>query len=116
MSVKVISRRLDARDVFIKLVDGSTIRGKVNLHSDEHMIQRVSDIFTKVPDPFVTVFAATVEGETGRCAIINKSNIVWVSPEECDLPPAEEEKAPAEESPESREGKCLMEIVPPRPV
>ena len=109
MSVKVISRRLDARDVFIKLVDGSTIRGKVNLYSDEHMIQRVSDIFTKVPDPFITVFAATVDGETGRCAIINKSNIVWVSPDECPI-------FPPEEKPEPEEERDKMEQVPPRPV
>jgi small nuclear ribonucleoprotein (snRNP)-like protein len=111
MTVKVISRKLDARDVFIKLVDGSTIRGKVNLYSDEHMIQRVSDIFTKIPDPFITVFAATVEGETGRCVIINKSNIVWVSPEECPIFPVEEKTEPKPE-----EERDKMEQVPPRPV
>lgn len=107
MSVKVISRKLDAREVFIKLVDGSTIRGKVNLYSDEHMIQRVSDIFTKIPDPFITVFAATVEGETGRCVIINKSNIIWVS-EECPIFPAEEKTEPEE--------RDKMAMVAPRPI
>lgn len=110
MTVKVISRKLDARDVFIKLVDGTTIRGKVNLYSDGHMIQRVSDIFTKVPDPFITVFDAAVEGEMGRCVIINKNNIVWVSPEECpvELP---EVKLAAEEADQDNLG-----VIAPKPV
>jgi small nuclear ribonucleoprotein (snRNP)-like protein len=81
MDVKIISRKLDPRDVIIKLVDGSTVKGKINLHYDEIMIQRVSEIFTKVSDPFVTVFEATVEGKTGKVVIINKRNIAWVMPE-----------------------------------
>ena len=31
MTVKIISRRIDARKVTIKLVDGSLVQGKVNL-------------------------------------------------------------------------------------
>ena len=82
MTVKIISRRLNPKDITIQLVDGSTIKGKVNLYSDEHMIQRVSDIFTKIPDPFITVFDATVGNKKGRVVIINKNNVAWVSPEE----------------------------------
>ena len=82
MSVKIISRKLDARQVTIKLVDGSLVQGKVNLHHDDAAVQRVSDIFTKLPDPFIVVFEATAEGKGGRVLILNKRNIVWVSPED----------------------------------
>jgi hypothetical protein len=81
MSVKIISRRLTPAEVVVKLVDGSTVKGKINLHSDEAVVQRVRDIFTKIPDPFIVVFDATVEGQMGRVMILNKRNIAWVSPE-----------------------------------
>jgi hypothetical protein len=54
----------------------------------------VSDIFTKLTDPFIVVFDATAEGKSGRVLILNKRNIAWVSPED-DLPHQEAEK-PAE--------------------
>jgi Family of unknown function (DUF6812) len=46
------------------------------------MVQRVSDIFTRVDDPFLVVFDATVEGTHGKVLIINKHNIIWASPED----------------------------------
>ena len=70
MSVKVITRRIDARKVTIKMVDGSLVQGKVNVFHDEEVVQRVSDIFTKVTDPFIVVFDATAEGKSGRVLII----------------------------------------------
>ena len=72
MSVKVISRRIDARKVIIKMVDGSMVYGKVNIFHDEEVVQRVSDMFTKVTDPFIVVFDVTLEGKSGRVLIINK--------------------------------------------
>jgi len=86
MSVRIISRRLDAREVTIKLVDGSMVKGKINMFHDEGMVQRVSDIFTKIDDPFIVLFDATVEGKTGKVCILNKQNIVWVSPEDAPKP------------------------------
>jgi hypothetical protein len=97
MSVKIISRRIDARRVSIKLVDGSLVQGKVNLLNDEAVVQRVSDIFTKLTDPFVVVFDATAEGTSGRVLILNKNNVAWVAPE--DEPPhldRQEDETPAE--------------------
>ena len=97
MSVKIISRRIDARKITIKLVDGSLVHGKVNLLNDEAVVQRVSDIFTKLTDPFVVVFDATAEGRGGRVLILNKINVAWVSPE--DDPPRperQEDEDPAE--------------------
>ena len=80
MNVKIIGRKLDSRNVILKLVDGSMVKGKINLHHDEAVIQRVSDIFTRIADPFIVVFDATVEGEVGKVLIINKRNVIWASP------------------------------------
>jgi hypothetical protein len=99
MSVKVISRRINARKVTIKMVDGSLVQGKVNIFHDEEVVQRVSDIFTKVSDPFIVVFDATAEGTSGRVLIINKRNIAWVSPED---DPGQQEPQEDKKPPESR--------------
>ena len=99
MSVKVISRRIDARKVTIKMVDGSLVQGKVNVFHDEEVVQRVSDIFTKVSDPFIVVFDVTAEGKSGRVLIINKRNIAWVSPED---DPVRKERQEDEKPAESR--------------
>jgi hypothetical protein len=97
MSVSIITKKVDARTVTLKLVDGSLIHGKVNLHRGDADVQRVSDIFTKGTDPFIVVFDATVENKSGRVLILNKRNIVWIAPEEeiqqkQDKPLQEEEK------------------------
>jgi hypothetical protein len=103
MTVKIISRKIDARKVTIKLVDGSLVQGKVNLYHDEAVVQRVSDIFTKIDDPFIVVFEATAEGKSGRVLILNKKNVAWVSPE--DDPPRREEEGPGESSGGSLRGR-----------
>jgi len=94
MGVKVISRRIEARKVTIKMVDGSLVQGKVNIYHDEEVVQRVSDIFTKLSDPFIVVFDSTAEGKSGRVLILNKNNIAWVSPE--DEPARQEAEKPEE--------------------
>ena len=99
MSVRVISRKINARKVTLKMVDGSLVQGKVNIYHDEEVVQRVSDIFTKASDPFIVVFDATAEGKTGRVLIINKRNIVWVSPED---EPVRQENQEDEKPAESR--------------
>ncbi len=81
MSVKIITRKKIPREISIKLVDGSMVKGKVNMHHDEAMLQRVSEIFTRIDEPFLVVFDATFEGQTGRVLILNKRNIIWASPE-----------------------------------
>jgi hypothetical protein len=91
MTVKIISRRIEARKVTIKMVDGSLVQGKVNLLTNEEAIQRVSDIFTKLVDPFVVLFDVTTEGRGGRVLILNKRNVAWVSPED-DLEHPEDEE------------------------
>jgi hypothetical protein len=98
MSVKVISRKINARKVSIKMVDGSMVHGKVNIYHDEEVVQRVSDIFTKVSDPFIVVFDVTAEGKSGRVMIMNKRNIAWVSPIDDQAPKEPQEDAEPEES------------------
>jgi hypothetical protein len=82
MNVKIISRKLNPRTVSLKLADGSLVKGKINLHHDEAVVQRVSDIFTRIDDPFLVVFDATVEGNPGKVLVINKRQIIWASPED----------------------------------
>ena len=77
-------RRIDARNVSLKLTDGSLVKGKINLFQvqDQKLALRLSDIFLKQPEPFVVVFDATLGEATGRVLVINKNNIVWASPED----------------------------------
>jgi len=82
VSIEESSRKIEARRVTIKLADGSLIKGKINLRHDEAIIQRVSEIFTRHPDPFLVVFEATFEGKSDRVLVINKNNILWVSPDD----------------------------------
>jgi len=84
MSEKDSSREIQDRKVTIRLVDGSLVKGKINLHKhkDESIIQRPSEMFTKHQDPFVVVFEATFEGVSDRVVFINKRNILFVSPDD----------------------------------
>jgi hypothetical protein len=70
-------KTLRPADVTIKTVDGSMLQGKVNLGAE----RRVSDIFTKLNNPFVVLFDAAFTGGTGKVLVINKSHIVWIEPE-----------------------------------
>jgi rRNA processing protein Gar1 len=82
VSVSIITKQVRACPVTIKLVDGSVIHGKVNLHRNDVEIGRVSDLFTKIADPFIVVFDVTAASKTERVMIINKHNIIWIVPEE----------------------------------
>jgi hypothetical protein len=90
-------KKVEARSVTIKLMDGAIVRGKINLLSespqdfgiiDKHdsdmgtFYQRVSDLFTVGRNPFIVVFDATAEWQDSQVFIINKSNISWVAPED----------------------------------
>jgi hypothetical protein len=72
---------MDPRRIIIKMVDGSLIHGKVNPQRYDEVVERVSDIFTRVADPFIVVFDATTEGKSGMVLSVNKNNISWVSHE-----------------------------------
>lgn len=106
MTVSIITRKINARTVTIKLVDGSVVNGKINLHRSDVDISRVSDLFTKVTDPFIVVFDATAEGKSGRVLILNKRNIVWIAPED---EPRQADKPQEDEKPKESSGGSLLD-------
>jgi len=64
--------------VSVKTVDGSLLRGKINL-GDEN---RVSDLFAKSENPFIVLYDVSSQSAESKVMIVNKKHIVWVEPEE----------------------------------
>ena len=64
--------------VSVKTVDGSLLRGKINLGNEN----RVSDIFTQSDTSFIVLSDVTSQSAESKVMIINKNHIVWVEPEE----------------------------------
>lgn len=64
--------------VTVKLKDGSTITGKLNIR--EHA--RVFDYFRSSPDQYLLLSDAGHDGESGKIIILNKNEIVWAEPED----------------------------------
>lgn len=64
--------------VSIKTVDGSLLRGKINLGDEK----RVSDIFAKSKNPFIVLYDVTTQSAESKIMIVNKEHIVWAEPEE----------------------------------
>ncbi len=65
------------RTITIKISDGSSIQGKVNLTTK----QRLSDLFTKDTAPFIVLIDVFFKDLQGKTLFINKDHIVWVEPE-----------------------------------
>lgn len=82
MDVKMITRKREPRQVTMKLIDGSLLRGQVNLFYEEIVLNRVSDLFTRNKDPFIVVFGVKLEDTSSQVVIVNKENIIWIAPEE----------------------------------
>lgn len=68
----------ETKNITIRTSEGSTLTGKVYLGNKE----RVSDLFTKMDSPFIVLFDAEHRDGSGKVLIVNKSNIVWVEPED----------------------------------
>ena len=66
------------RDIAIRTSDGTTLLGRINIGIKE----RVSDLFTKIDNPFIVLFDAEHKDGTGKVLFVNKNNIVWVEPED----------------------------------
>ena len=64
--------------VTIKIKDGTVITGKLNIGE----YPRVSDLFRQSPDQYLVLADAEHRGSSGKVVIVNKSEIVWVEPEE----------------------------------
>ena len=70
--------KITERLVSVKTVDGSLLRGKINLGDEK----RVSDIFIQSANPFIVLYDVSSQSVESKVMIINKNHIVWVEPEE----------------------------------
>lgn len=70
------------RLVLVKTIDGSLIRGNINLNSESLPMDRVSDLLIKGQNKFLIMYNATLGDRKDAAVIINKSQIVWVMEEE----------------------------------
>lgn len=66
------------RGVTVKLKDGTTINGKLNIGD----YPRVSDFFKKSPDQYLILADAEHMGTSGKVVIINKNEIMWAEPDD----------------------------------
>jgi len=66
------------RSVVVKIKDGTTITGKLNIGD----FPRVSDYFKNSPDKYFVLSDAEHRGSSGKVVIVNKSEIIWAEPED----------------------------------
>jgi hypothetical protein len=93
----IFYKNIESRNIAIKLIDGSILKGKINLlaespqdnwlmdKNDQNMGQyyrRVSDLFTVGKNHFIVVYDAVADWNDSKIFIINKANISWVIPED----------------------------------
>lgn len=70
--------KLIPENIILKLVDGSTVIGQINMIVEGEMVDRVSDFFQNNHSDFITVFNV----EEKSTMLINKRNILWIVPDE----------------------------------
>ena len=70
------------RKVVVKTIDGSLIRGNINLNSESLPMDRVSDLLIKGQNKFLIMYNASLGDRKDAAIIINKSQIVWVMEED----------------------------------
>ena len=66
------------RYVQVRMTDGSTIRGVVNLNCESEPMHRISDLMIKGKNRFLLISNATVQGQKERTVLINKDQIVYM--------------------------------------
>lgn len=82
-----INKEIDSRLVRLKLVDGSHVKGHVNLNRIPGY-ERVSDIVTENPDRFLVLFSVSMKRSIDdtstfhKTLFINREHIIWAAPEE----------------------------------
>jgi len=65
--------------IYVKTVDGSMIRGKINIGSNK----RISDMFMKGEVPFIVLYDVVQQQDMPKkVLVINKRHIIWVEPDE----------------------------------
>ena len=69
---------INYRNIKVKISDGSTVVGKINILT----YPRLSDMLKHTNDKFVTVFSEEGEGNPKRVTFINLEYIVWAETED----------------------------------
>jgi hypothetical protein len=77
MAAQVIDYVKNYKSITVKMSDGSTAKGKINIMS----FARLSDLMKHSTDKFVTVLSEEADGAQ-RVMIINKDFIVWAQTED----------------------------------
>jgi hypothetical protein len=73
-----MTEMLNKTKVAIRLADGTTIKGLLNIGK----YNRLSDFLnSKDSDPFIIVYDASMAGTNGKVVIINRNHIAWAAPE-----------------------------------
>ncbi len=78
-------RKVESRNVIVKISDGSIIAGQVNLKGADERADRISDLLVKGQSGFLVVYNASdmkVSGEEVSVVILNKAHILWVIPDD----------------------------------
>jgi small nuclear ribonucleoprotein (snRNP)-like protein len=65
------------KNVIVKISDGSTIKGKVNIRETH---QRLSDYFRYSQEQFITIISEETKEDSQNVFFVNKDYIVWIGP------------------------------------
>ncbi|WP_291322099.1 hypothetical protein [Desulfonatronospira sp.] len=68
----------DSKQAIVRLIDGTTINGWVNLK----YCTRIADLLNKYDDQFIVLFDCSLRDDLGNVLLVNKKNILWVAPVE----------------------------------
>ncbi len=81
------SKNIDSRIIRLKLVDGTTVNGQVNINKDPGY-DRVSDLVGSKQEDFLVLYDATSyhkefeEQVKYKALFVNKHHIIWAAPDE----------------------------------
>ncbi len=81
------SNNIDSRIIRLKLVDGTTVNGQVNINKNPGY-DRLSDLVGSKQEDFLVLYGATSyhkeieEPVKHKALFVNKNHILWASPDE----------------------------------
>ena len=87
MSEQDLNKEVKNRIIRIKLVDVSSINGRVNINRNDGF-NRVSDLINSAHEPFLILVDATIYEEglenpmKYKTMLVNKKHVLWATPEE----------------------------------
>ncbi len=76
------AKKVEPCAVVLQLTNSIIIRGKINLYQSGRFEGRMSDVFVLRKEPFVVVFDAWSQELPQKTFVVNKQQIVWISPDE----------------------------------